>query len=676
SHELWSRRFGADPATIGGAIEINGSSASLIGVMPPGFKLPLDFGADGRTEVYTPLATDAAQQGAIPGPAMNPNGGSHNFFAVARLAPGASASLANGQLRDRVAALVRDNTIAPSSDFRAFSIPVNDLVSGEVRQPILILLGAVTLVLLIACANVAGLLLVRGERRRRELAVRTALGAGHGRLVRLLFVETSVLAVVGALAGVVIAWLSIAGIKQLAPPSLPRVADAAVDPTLLGIALAIASLTAILTGILPSLQARGVDPADELRESGHRASAGRGRVRWRQTLVTAEIALAVVLAASAGLLVRSVRNLLAIDPGFDPRGVLTMRLSTPSTWYGDSAAVAGFWSTLTREVGGIPGVQSVGAVRLLPLATEMGDWGMLVEGYTPPPNQGTPGDWQIVVPGGLESLGYRLVEGRLLEAGDDLTGPLAMVVNRAFVDQYLDGRSALGTRVKLGSSLGSAAPAYRIVGVVENARHNTLKSTVKPGFYVTVAQFARAPGNPIRSLSLVMRTDGDPTALIAPVRAAVRRVDPRLPISEVRTMESIVDASIAAPHFAMRLLSWFGAIALGLAAIGIFGIVSHAVAVRRQEFGIRAALGAQPTELLRAALGPGLRQTAAGIAVGTILALGVTGLLRRVLEGVSPTDPLTFAIVILLTGSLALIASLVPALRAARVAPGSVLRSD
>lgn len=676
SFELWSRRFGADPAVLGTPIEINGNAVALVGVLPAGFRLPLDFGAEGRTEVYLPLATDAAAQGALPGPAMSPGGGSHGFYGVARLAPGATAELANTQLAERVGALERERVIHPDIGFRAFAVPVADLVSGEVRGPLLILLGAVGVVLLIACANVAGLLLVRGERRRRELAVRVALGAGQARLTRLLFAETGLLAAGGATAGLLVAWLGIAGVKRFAPPSLPRVADATLDLTLLLVALGVASLTAALTGILPALQASRVSPADELREGGRSATAGHGRLRWRQLLVTGEVALAVVLAAGAGLLVRTVRNLLAIDPGFDARGALTLRLSTPSTWYQDRNSVAAFWRELEAEVARIPGVRSVGAVRLLPLATEMGDWGVNVEGYVPPPNHGTPADWQVLSPGAFAALGLRLREGRLLAPGDDLDGPLAMVVNQAFVDAYLAGRPAVGARVRIGSALGAAGPQYQIVGVIENARHNTLTSQVKPGFYVTPAQFSRAPGNVIRSMSLVVRTDGDPGALLAPVRAAVRRLDPRLPIAEVRTLDDILGASIAAPQFAMRLLGAFGAMALALSAIGIFGVVSHSVAIRRQEFGIRAALGARPGALLRMALGSGLRQTSAGIVIGVGLALVSTGVLRRVLQGVSPTDPLTFGTVVALTALVALAASLVPAARAARAAPGEVLRVD
>lgn len=675
SHALWSRRYGADPAVLGTTIELNGTAVPIVGVMPSGFRMPLDFAAAGPTDLYRPLATDAASEGAVPGPAFTPGGSNHSFLAVARLAPGATADLANAQLRDKVAALVRDNIYPTEQGFRAFAVPMSEQVSGPVKGPLIVLLGAVGVVLLIACANVAGLLLVRGERRRRELAVRVALGAERSRITRLMFTETALLAGAGAVAGVLVAIAGVAAVRRFAPASLARVTEAQLDPMLLLGAFALASVTAILTGILPALQASRVSPAEEFREGGRSATAGQGRLRWRQTLVTAEVALAVVLATGAGLLVRTVVNLVSIDPGFDTRGVLTMRLSTPSTWYGDSARVAAFWDGIERDIGQLPGVRAVGSVRLLPLATEMGDWGLQVEGYTPPPNQYTPGDWQILTPGAFAALGMRLVSGRLLGPGDDFSGqPLAMVVNETFAKSYIAGRSPLGVQVRMGGN--SDQPPWVIVGVVEDTRHNTLTSAVKPGFFVTMPQFARGPGVTIRSMSLVIRTDGDPSALIAPVRALVRRADPRLPISQVRTMDEVVGNSIAAPRFAMQLLAAFGVLALALSAVGIFGIVSHSVAIRQQEFGIRAALGARPRELLRMALTAGLRQTAGGIAIGVGLAVVATRMLSRVLEGVSPTDPLTFGAVVIVTAAVTLAASLVPALRASRAEPGLVLRSD
>jgi predicted permease len=655
---------------VGRDVQIGGSAARVIGVMPAEFRLPLDFGSSGRTEAWFPLATDAAQQGAVPGPEFPKNGASHGYYGVARLAPGATTDMANAQLKSLVAELEAWGYMA-GVGFHAYAVPVEEQITGRVRPVLLVVFGAVVFVMLIACANVAGLLLVRGEGRRRELAVRVALGAGSRRLVRLLLAESAVLAAAGGTLGVVLAVAAVQLVRANAPAGLPRVAETALDVGVLGFAIVSAVVAAVMAGILPALQARQVAPAGALREGSRGATSSRARLRWRQSLVATEVALAVVLVVAAGLMIRSVRNLLAIDAGFRPDGVVTMELSTPATWYPDSIRVAGFWSELQRRVAAVPGVKSVGAVRSLPLATSMGDWGLSIEGYTPPPNQGAPGDWQVVTPGYIEAMGLKVLEGRTFEARDDMTGPLAMIINRAFAETYLGGRRPLGVRVRINGS--DSSKVYTIVGVVEDVHHNSLTGNAKPGFYATLAQYARAPGSTRRSMSLVVLASGDPSAIIAPVRAIIREVDPRLPISNARTMRDIVNTAIAGPRFAMQALGMFGALALLLSAIGIFGIVSQVVASRAHEFGIRAALGATPGELVTLSLRTGVRQTIAGLAIGIGIALVLTRLMTSMLQGVTPTDPWTFGAVIVVTGLVALGASLGPARRAGKADPSRVL---
>lgn len=673
SYELWERRFGGDPSVVGRKIQVSGSDRLIVGVMPAGFQLPLDYSAGERTDIYFPLATDANNQGAVPGPAFPKGGASHGFYAVARLAPGATAATANAQLRALVAELEQFGYMS-TVGFHAFVVPIDEQITGRVRPVLLVVLGAVVLVLLIACANVAGLLLVRGEARRRELAVRVALGAGTKRLARLLITESAVLAALGGALGVTFAWVAVRLLRSNAPAGLPRLTETSIDWVVLVVALFVSVLTALLTGVLPLAHATHLALSGELREGGRGATAGRARLRWRQALVALEIALAVVLVAGAGLMIRTVRNLLTIDPGFRSDGVLTMRISTPAVFYPDSIRVAAFWDDVQRRVAALPGVRQVAAVRLLPLATEMGDWGLTVQGYTPPPNQGTPGDWQVVTPGYFETMGLALREGRAFTTSDAINAPLAMIVNRTFERQYFGGRRALGGRVRIGGS--DTTKWYTIVGVVDDVHHNALVGTVKPQFYATLAQFAVAPGNTRRSMSLVVRTDRDPQSLIAPVRAVVRAVDPRLPVSEVRTMRDIVDAAIGGQRFAMGTLGVFGLVALLLSAIGIFGIVSQVVASRLHEFGIRAALGATPRDLMAIALRSGVRQAVTGVVIGIAAALMLTRVLRTLLQGVSPTDPLTFGAVVAVTGLVAVIASIAPARRAARIDPNAVLRTD
>jgi predicted permease len=673
SHELWERRFAGDPSIIGKAIQVSGNATTVVGVMPAGFKLPLDYAAGDRTDIYFPLATDAQQQGAVPGPEFPKNGASHGFYGVARLTPGVTAATANSQLRSLVAELEQWGYMA-NVNFHAFVIPMEEQVTGQVRPVLLVVFGAVALVLFIACANVAGLLLVRGEARRRELAVRVALGAGARRLARLLLTESAVLATLGGTLGVTLAWVTVRLLRSNAPAGLPRVGETTIDWTVLVFALLVAGATAVLIGLLPMAHATQFAPAGELREGGRGATTGRARLRWRQLLVAAEVALAVVLVAGAGLMIRTVRNLLTIDPGFRSDGVLTMRISTPSLWYSDSVRVAAFWDDVQRRVAALPGVKHVGAARILPLATEMGDWGLVVDGYTPPPNQGTPGDWQVVTPGYFETLGLTMRAGRVFTTGDDMHAPLAMIVNREFERRYFAGRQALNGRVRIGGS--DSTKWYTIVGVADDVHHNALVGTVKPQFYATLAQFAVAPGSTRRTMSLVVKTDGDARALISPVRAIVKAVDPRLPVSEVRTMPDIVNAAIGGQRFAMETLGVFGAVALLLSAIGIFGIVAQVVASRFQEFGIRAALGATPADLTAIGLRSGMSQTAAGLAIGVVVALALTRVLGTLLHGVTPNDPLTFIAVIAVTGVVAVLASFAPAYRAGRIDPNSALRSD
>jgi putative ABC transport system permease protein len=672
SHELWQRRFNGDLSVVGKTIQVNGAASTVVGVMPEGFKLPLDFGGSGPTLAWLPLGTDAQRNGATLGPAFTPGGGSHGFYGLARLKPGATTDQVNNQLVAFFKARVADGSVPETMNFKAYTIPVAEQVTGRIKGALLVVFGAVGFVLLIACANVAGLMLVRGEARRRELAVRVALGAGPKRLARQLLTESVVLAGVGGAIGVALAALSLWLVRITAPANLPRFTEARLDMSVLGFAVAATLGAAILAGLLPALQASQSAPAGDLNAGGGRsATAGLARIRWRQGLVAAEIALAVVLVVGAGLMVRTVANLFAVDAGFDSRNVLSMRLGTPAAFFPDSLAVTNFQDDLLRRVRELPGVKNAGLVRNLPLANQMGDWGVAIEGYTPPPNTGTPSDWQVVSPGYFETMGLSLKEGRFLSASDDMRGPLALVVNQRFVELYISGGNPIGKWVRIGGAPDSLR--YHIVGVVGNVHHNGLTKEVKAQFYAPMAQFARSQRNTTRSFSLVVKTSSNPNSLLAPIRQIVQQLDPRIPIADVRTMDDVVKASIAEPRFAMGLLTLFGVLALLLASVGIFGIVAQTVAARSHEFGIRAALGATPTSLVSLSVRDGLVQTAAGLTAGILGALVLTRALSGLLEGVTPTDVPTFALVLAVTAAVATVATVLPARRAGRVDPMQVL---
>jgi predicted permease len=655
---------------IGKRIEVAGKSHVVIGVMPASFRMPLDYDEKGATELLTPLAATDSEYGALPGPAVAPGGGSHGLYSVAHLAPGVTVAQANRELVRVADRLIAEGVYKGATRFRMTAVTLRDQISGSLRPALLLLLGAVALVLVIACANVAGLLFVRGERRRREIALRAVLGAARQRLARQFLTEGIVIALVGGTLGMFVAWLGVVATRAWAPRSLGLIADVSLNGGVLAFALATTVGTVLLFALAPALAATRVSASETLKDGGRGSTTGRARLRARQLMVIGEIALSVVLIVGGGLMIRTVQGIMAIDPGFRSDGVLTMELSVPTSRYADGAHVAGFFDELRHRVERLPGVQHVAAARLLPLASPMGNWGVRVEGYTPQPNEGTPGDWQIVTPGYFETLGLHLVSGRWFDERDQTSTPLVFVISQQFANKYFAGRDPIGGRIQL---MSDSTPWVTVVGVVRDVEHNELTAAAPPMFYAVHSQYQQVGRFTPRTMSLAVRTAGDPLALASAVRAQVRALDPQMPVAQVRTMDDIVRGSIARQRFSMLLLGAFGLLALVLAVVGIYGVVAQLVAARKQEFGVRAALGASPRALVRISLLDGLRQTAAGLAIGALAALLLTRLMRGMLYGVTTSDPMTFALALLITGAVAMAASYLPARRAGRVDPASAL---
>lgn len=672
-YSFWQRHFAGDPLVIGKRIEVAGKSNVVIGVMPASFRMPLDYDEKGATELLTPLAATDSDYGALPGPAVAPGGGSHGLYSVAHLAPGVTVAQANRELVRVADRLIEEGVYKGPTRFRMTAVTLRDQISGSLKPALLLLLGAVALVLVIACANVAGLLFVRGERRRRETALRAVLGAAKPRLARQFLTEGIVIALAGGTLGMFLAWLGVVATRAWAPPSLGLVAGVALNGGVLAFALATTVGTVLLFALAPALAATRVSASETLKDGGRGATTGRARLRARQLMVIGEIALSVVLIVGGGLMIRTVQGIMAIDPGFRSEGVLTMELSVPTSRYPDAAHVAGFFEELRHRVERLPGVQHAAAARLLPLASPMGNWGVRVEGYTRQPNEDTPGDWQIVTPGYFETLGLHLVAGRWFDERDQTGTPLVFVISQQFANKYFAGRDPIGGRIQL---MSDSAPWVTVVGVVRDVEHNELTAAPPPMFYAVHSQYEQVGRFTPRTMSLAVRTTGSPLALAGAVRAQIRALDPQMPVAHVRTMDDIVRSSIARQRFSMLLLGAFGLLALVLAVVGIYGVVAQLVAARRQEFGVRAALGASPRALVRISLLDGLRQTAAGLAIGAVVALLLTRLMRGMLYGVTTSDPVTFALALVITGAVAMAASYLPARRAGRVDPASTLGAE
>ncbi|MGH9162233.1 MAG: ADOP family duplicated permease [Vicinamibacteraceae bacterium] len=655
SHSLWQSRYGGDPAILGKTLRVDDEPAKVVGVMGPDFQM-----LDRRPDLWIPLGIMRGNRTSM---GRGPS-------AIARLKPGVTLPQAQDEMR-----VIARRLEAAYPDFNAhWSVavtPAREQVVGDVRPALLVLMGAVAMLLLIACTNVASLLLGRASTRRQEIAMRLSLGATRGRVVRQVLTESLVLSVLGGAIGLVAATIGTRALVRSLPESvqLPRLDGVTVDWRVLTFVLAVIVLTGVLFGLAPALFSSRTDLQSSLRDAGRSHTAGRGAILLRNGLVATEVALALMLLVGAGLLLRSFQKLQAIDTGMRPEGVLTLKMSLGSRAYEEDDARRSFLARLLEAVEGLPGVQAAGMVSHLPL-TSLGI--MAHTAYRadrPAPGPGEEPGVDIRIAGGDYFLaqGVRLVRGRAFDERDQAPSAKTIVINEALVRQQFSGEDPIGKHLTGGGERSEG----EIIGVVQGVRARSVAEEPSPALY---RPFAQVPdGSP---LHLVIRTAGDPVGLAAAAREVVRRLDPNLPVAGVRTMEAVVADDTARSRLSSYLLAAFAALALFLATIGLYGILSYVVLQRRGEIGVRVALGADRGTILRLFIGQGMRLAGVGMTLGLVGALALTRLLRSLLYGVSTTDAMTFAAVPLLLVAVAVLASYVPASRAARLDPATTLRTQ
>jgi predicted permease len=665
-YDLWQARYGGDGDVIGRTLLLNDLPAEVVGVMPKGFKLPTDFTADAAepTQLWRPFQMNM----------QSLTRGNHGYYAAAVLAPGQTAATASEELRAITQRLTEQGDYPAAMQFSAFAVGLDEEIRGELRPAMWLLIGAVGFLLLIACVNVANLLLVRGDARLREMAVRTALGAAPQRLVRQMFTESLVLAVLGALLGLAVAASALRTLITIDPTSLPSLAPVTLDLSVVAFTLGLGVITTLVFGLVPALRSLRVNLVESLREGGQQATLGGRRQRLRSALVGAEMALAVVLVIGAGLMIRSLSALSAIDLGFDAERVLTMRLAVPAARYDTAEKVVTYYQQLLERVRAVGGVEAAGVVRVLPLATTIGDYGLDVEGYVEGPGRNAKGDWQIVSDGAFEAMGTRLTRGRWFSSADrGDTQPIA-VINETMARTYWKDGDAVGGRLRVGNPRN---PWVSIVGIVADERHNGITGVVKEKFYIPHTQWHVVTGGSIiRNVFVVARTAGDPLVAAGAIRSEIRQLDRNVPVANIKPMRDVVSTSMATPRLTGFLLSAFAAIALTLAAIGVYGVLSYLVSQRTHEIGIRLAIGANRGQVLGMILRQGVTLAVGGVVVGLLAAFALTRLMESLLYQVTPSDPMIFVAVPLALIGVAMAASYLPALRATRVSPVRALRPD
>ncbi len=666
SNALWRQKYGGDPAIVGKKIMVDGVACEVVGIMPASFRYP-----SASTALWYPIQIDPANSDPL----------SFNYTAVARLKPGVSTESATADLARFIPRLLEEFPYPiPKEMFEKAHLlpvvrPLRDVIVGDVSRLLWVLFGAVGLVLLIACANVANLFLVRAEGRHRELAVRNALGATRGALLVQYLSESALIAAGGGLLALAMAWSAIRLIPALpAGIDVPRANEVRLDLAVWAFAGAATLLCALAVSFVPLLRTRRIPISTVLRDSGRSATTGAARQRTRSGLVVAQVALALVLVAASGLMARSFNRLRTVDPGFDATRAVSLQISLPTAKYQSTNARVAFFSELASRVRALPGVEKVGIGTTLPLTGDQNSSALFVEDYARDPNA-LPGVHLMLwsTRDYFSTLGMRVLSGRMFNEGDVAHPALELVVSRAFAERYWKGGSALGKRVRRDTS----GPWYTIVGVVNDVHMEGLEIPAEQtAFFPLIEADGDTAAAVPRNVVVTVRAAGDPGSVIASVRQIVHTLDPLLPTHHERTISALLDSASARVRFLMLMLGAASGIALVLGAVGLYGVMAYGVSLRHREIGVRMALGARPADVSRMISRQGLVLGGFGVTIGLAAAVGVTRLLRGMLYDVSPTDPLTLAGTCVALLAVALIASWLPARRAAGVDPAVALRSD
>ena len=660
SHGLWKTRFGGDSEIIGRGIRIDGSEFQIGGVLPNRFQFELGSGID----IWRPLAFQ-------PDELAPSSRGNHGLAVIARIKPDLSIEQARADAQAMTRAIIEENRNYPYEryDFAVVLSPLMEEVVGEVRTPLRVLMAAVCAVLLIACANVAALLLSRARARRSEMAVRIALGARRGTLIVQMLTESVVLGLAGGAGGLLLAWWLLEILKTMAHTSVPRIDAASLNPAIVAFAAGLSLLTAVIFGLAPAWNNSHSSSYSGLKES-RRTTGGMRSQRLQKTLVVAELAISLIMLVSTGLLLRSFHQLLQVDPGFRPDRVLTMRISFRSP-EGDRPEVPRqFYREVADRISHLPAVRTVGGINALPLTGQGSSGTIFLDTQAVPADKRSPeADVRVVLPGYFKAMGIRLIRGRTFDARDTDTSMPCTVIDESMADRYWPDEDPVGKRLKRGGP-DSELPWLTVIGVVAHVRYRTLEAPSRTEYYLPHSQSTN------RSMTLTILTEGDPTALAESVRRAVAAVDPEQPPYQIRTMDQVVSQSVARREILTMMLAGFAGCALLLAAVGLYGVMSYAVSQRAHEIGIRITLGGTVTQILRMVVGQGLALAGVGAALGLAGSVVVSQWLSSLLFHVRPEDPVTLVAAAGTLVVIALAASCIPARRAARMDPAVILRGE